>query len=156
MSDLPEMPDGLTAFLLPEGPQMWHEFALGLDFTDPLATIDLLLAAETITLRDDCDGATAALILAKALQAGFHRGACPAGFVEGATRAFAARLTGALSAGRTQPARLALPPQARALVLAQFAALGLPVPQPGRRRHHPRHGFAGWHPVARPGLAQAA
>ena len=74
------MLQGLTAFLLPEGPDMWHEFALGLDFADPRATIDLLIAANAITLRPDCDRATAALILAKAAAAGFHRGEAPKGF----------------------------------------------------------------------------
>ena len=93
------LPLGLAAFLMPEGPGMWHVFALGLDFAHPCATIDLLIAADAVTRRPDCDRATAALILAKASLAGFHRGQCPPGFDETAVRAFAVRLTDALLTG---------------------------------------------------------
>ncbi len=71
------MPLGLAAFLDMEGPDMWHAFALGVDFQDPRASIDLLLAADRITRSPACDRATAALLLAKAAVAGFHRGECP-------------------------------------------------------------------------------
>lgn len=150
------MPEGLTAFLLPEGPAMWHEFALGLDFADPHATIDLLLAADAITARPDCDRATAALILARAVAAGFHRGEVPLGFVPGAAQAFAARLAADLRAGRFAQGRLALPPEALRLVIRMLGPRG-PVPLPplalGSLPHRPRFGFAGWHPVALAGQA---
>ncbi len=112
---------------------MWHEFAIGVDFADPRATIDLLIAADQITRSPDCDRATAALLLAKAAVAGFHRGDCPAGFDETAARAFAVRLTDALVTGVYETARLALPPLALRMVRAELgparaaapAALGL-------------------------------
>jgi hypothetical protein len=153
------MPDGLTAFLLPEGPAMWHEFALGLDFTDPAATIDLLLASDAITSDPDCDRATAALILAKCAAAGFHRSTCPPGFDEQAARAFANRLSDALVTGAYSQARYALPPTALRLIAAQLGPNG-PLPLPplrlGRAVHRPRVAFAGWHPVPHAPLARSA
>lgn len=144
-------PQGLTAFLLTEGPDMWHEFALGLDFAEAHATIDLLLAADAVTSRPDCDRATAALILAKAAQAGFHRGQCPAGFDARAARAFAVRLTDALVTGAFPQARFALPPAALRQVQQQLGPRG-PLPMPpfafGNRAHKPRYEFAGWRPVS--------
>ena len=150
------LPEGLTAFLLPEGPAMWHEFALGLDFADPLATIDLLLAADAITSRADCDRATAALILAKAMEAGFHRGGCPPGYVEEAVQAFAIRLSADLAAGRFPVARFALPVGAARLVDAQLSPFGLMPPTPGGAVHLPRYLFSGWQPFARSQLARTA
>ncbi|NGM44217.1 DUF4274 domain-containing protein [Rhodobacter sp. SGA-6-6] len=147
------LPQGLTAFLLPEGPDMWHEFALGLDFTDPRASIDLLLAADAITSREDCDRATALLILAKARAAGFHCGECPPGFDEDAARAFADRLSAALAAGAFPTARFALPPQAQRLVAGMA---GLPRLRLGWVAHRPHHGFAGWRPVTHAPLARLA
>lgn len=153
MYDPLPLPRGLTAFLLPEGPDMWHEFALGLDFSDPRASIDLLLAADAITSRAECDRATALLILAKARAAGFHRGECPPGFDGDAARAFAGRLSAALAAGAFPTARFALPPQAQRLV-AELA--GLPRQRLGWVAHRPHHGFAGWRPVTRALLARSA
>jgi hypothetical protein len=145
------MPTGLAAFLRMEGPDMWHEFAIGVDFTDPRATIDLLIAADQITRHRDCDRATAALLLAKAAVAGFHRGDCPPGFDETAARAFAVRLTDALVTGAYQTARLALPPQALRMVRAELGPRG-PLPLPplafGSRPHQARYEFAGWRPVS--------
>jgi hypothetical protein len=145
------LPLGLAAFLMPEGPGMWHEFALGLDFAHPCATIDLLIAADAVTRRPDCDRATAALVLAKASLAGFHRGQCPPGFDETAVRAFAVRLTDALLTGAFARADLALPPTALRLVQAQLGPRG-PLPMPpfafGSRAAGARYGFAGWRPVA--------
>jgi hypothetical protein len=159
MSALIPMPDGLTALLLPEGPAMWHEFALGLDFTDPAATIDLLLACDAITCHPDCDRATAALILAKSAAAGFHRSACPPGFDALAARAFANRLSDALVTGAFSQASFALPPAALRLIAAQLGPHG-PLPLPplhlGRAAHHPRFAFAGWRPVPRAPLARSA
>ena len=159
MSSLIPMPDGLTAFLLPQGAAMWHEFALGLDFNDPAATIDLLLACDAVTAQPDCDRATAALILAKAAAAGFHRSACPPGFDEGAARAFANRLSDGLVTGAFAQARFGLPPAALRLISAQLGPLG-PLPLPplrlGRAAHHPRFGFDGWRPVQPMPLARTA
>lgn len=153
------MPQGLAAFLLGESPQMWHEFALGLDFHHPGATIDLLLAADAVTSRPECDRATAALILAKAAAAGFHRGDCPAGFDGGAARAFVVRLSDALVTGAFATARLALPPGALRLVQAQLGPRG-PLPmQPfafGSQPHRTHLVFAGWRPVLRPAAGQQA
>lgn len=143
------MPQGLTEFLLGEGPAMWHEFALGLDFEDPRGTIDLLLAADAIIGRPHCDRATAELILAKAMAAGFHQGRCPVGFVEGAALAFATRLAGLLATDVYQTSRYALPARARQLVARQLGALGLPAPRAGRVAHRARLAFAGWRPVSR-------
>jgi hypothetical protein len=144
------LPEGLHGFLAAQSPDMWHEFALGLDFADPKATIDLLLAAATITTSPACDRATAAVILAKAAAAGFHRGECPPGFDEEAARAFAVRLSDALANGAYQSARFALPPEALRLVTKQLGPRG-PLPLPalalGHTPHRPRFAFAGWHPV---------
>ncbi len=138
---------------------MWHEFALGLDFADPRATIDLLIAANAITLRPDCDRATAALILAKAAAAGFHRGEAPKGFDDTTARAFAVRLTDAMVTGQFTAARFALPPEALRLVIRQFGPRG-PLPLPplslGHAPHRPRFAFAGWHPVRQPARARSA
>lgn len=156
------MPGGLTAFLLPEGPEMWHEFALGVDFADPKATIDLLIAADRITARDECDRATAVLLLARMAAAGFLCGKVPAGFDAGAARALVRRLSDDLAGGRFTAARFALPPRALRLVRRQLGSAGplaLPalVLAPGRGAHRPRFGFAGWRPVARlPAVVRAA
>lgn len=153
------MLNGLTAFLMPEGPQMWHEFALGLDFADPHATIDLLLAADAITSHPDCDRGTAALILAKSAAAGFHRGECPVAFDERAARAFVIRLSDAMVTKAFATARLGLPPQALRLVAQQLGPRG-PLPLPplslGHMPHQPPFTFAGWHPVPLPAQARSA
>lgn len=144
------MPEGPAAFLMAEGPEMWHEFAIGLDFADPHATIDLLIACDRITCHPDCDRATAALILAKCAAAGFHRGEAPAAFDTRAARAFARQLTDALISGAFAQARFALPPGALRLILLQLGPGG-PLPLPrlafGRGAHHPHYAFAGWRPV---------
>lgn len=153
------MPQGLTDFLMPLGAAMWHEFALGLDFSDPHATIDLLLAANAITSHPDCDRATAALILAKAAAAGFHRGEAPAGFDGQAARAFAANLADRMVTGAFATARLALSPEALRTVIRQLGPRG-PLPLPplslGRSAHRARYGFAGWHPVRHAAQARSA
>ncbi len=152
------MPHGLHNFLAAETPDMWHEFALGLDFADPKATIDLLIAAAAITADPACDRATAALILAKAAAAGFHRGQCPPGFDPSAARAFANRLSDAMVTGAYPNARFALPPEALRLVIRQLGPRG-PLPLPplslGQTPHRPRCAFVGWHPVAHPLAAPA-
>lgn len=153
------LPDGLTAFLLPQGPDMWHEFALGLDLADPRATIDLLIAADRITRRADCDRATAALILAKAAAAGFHRGEGPAAMDAGAGRALVVRLSDALVTGAYRQARLGLPPSALRLVRQELGPRG-PLAMPplsfGHVPHAPRFAFAGWRPVGPAPAARAA
>jgi hypothetical protein len=149
------LPEGLTAWLVPEGPEMWHEFALGLDFADPRATIDLLIAADAVTRHPDCDRATAALILAKAAGAGFHLGHCPAALDGGAARALVVRLSDALVTGSFPTARRGLPPAALRLVRQMLGPRG-PLEMPplsfGSGPHAPRHVFAGWRPM-RPGRA---
>lgn len=144
------MPDGLAAFLLGEGPDMWHEFALGLDFSCPRATIDLMIAADRIAARPGCDRATAALILAKAAAAGFHRGDCPAAMDAGAGRALVVRLSDALVTGAYRQAKFALPPSALRLVRQELGPRG-PLAMPplsfGHAPHAPRFAFAGWRPV---------
>ena len=153
MTDALPMPNGLTQEILPLGPDMWHEFALGLDWADPHATIDLLIAADQIIRQPACDRATAALLLARASSAGFHRGQAPAGFDGQAARAFTIRLTDALLTGAFPTARLLLPPTALRLVLQQLGPRG-PLPMPpfsfGNHPHKPPHAFAGWHLTALP------
>ena len=128
-SDALPMRDGLTAALLPLGPAMWHDFAQTLDWAAPGATIDLLLAADAITDRPDCDRATAALILACAGAAGFHRGEVPAGFDAGAAQAFTRRLHADLAAGRFAVARFGLSPSALQLIHRELGPQGaLPLP----------------------------
>lgn len=145
------MPDGLSAFLATEGPDMWHEFALGVEFSEPKGSIDLLIAADQVTRSPNCDRATAALLLAKAAEAGFHRGECPPGFDPMAARAFVVRLTDALLTGAFRQARFALPPTALRLVLKELGPRGplrLPPMAFGSQPHRPSHDFAGWRPVA--------
>lgn len=140
------MPEGLTACLLPLGPAMWHEFALHLDWATPGGTIDLLLAADRITRQPDCDRATAALILAKAAAAGFHRGAVPPGFEPDAARAFTRRLCDDMVTRRFATARFGLPPAALRLVhreLGPHGPLAMPPLPFGRGAHNPPHGFDG-------------
>lgn len=147
------MPQGLTAFLLPLGPEMWHEFALGPDFRDPRAPFDLLLAAHTITTQPDCDRATALLILAKAVEAGFLRAEVPAAFDGRTARAFVQHLSAALTAGRFAAADLALPAQAEQVVETALRSLetkALLSVAMGRQSHRPPFGFAGWRPVRHP------
>jgi hypothetical protein len=153
------LPEGLAAFLLGQEPAMWHEFALGLDFRAPGGTIDLLLAADRICARPDCDRATAALILARAVQAGFHRGEVPPGFDEGAARDFTLTLAQALREGRFATARFALPPQEHRLiagVLGLRGPIGLPPLALGHTPHQPPYGFAGLRPHALRGRARRA
>ena len=153
------MPEGLTAWLVPQGPEMWHEFALGLDFADPCATIDLLIAADAVTRRPDCDRATAALILARAAGAGFHRGLCPPGFDGGAARAFVVRLSDAMVTGAFAEARLGLPPSALRLVrhmLGPRGPLEMPPLSFGSGPHASRHVFACWRPMRAGRMVRAA
>jgi hypothetical protein len=144
------MPQGLTAFILPEGPDMWHEFALGVEFAAPCATIDLLMAADAVTAQPTCDHATAALILAKAAGVGFHRGDAPAAYDDQAAHAFANRLTDGMVTGRFATARFGLPPEALRLVIRQLGPhgpLALPPLSLGKGLHRPRYVFEGWHAV---------
>lgn len=136
------MDEGLTAALLRLGPAMWHDFALTLDWAAPGTTIDLLLAAEAVTRRPDCDRATAALILARALAAGFHRAEAPPGFPAEVARAFAIRLQAALAAGRFAAARYGLPPAALRLVQRELGPRGpLPMPPLAFGSHEPEAPF---------------
>ena len=81
------LPDGLTAWMKTQGPKVWHAFARGVEFDDPNATIDVLLAAHWIARQPDMDRATGLLLLARALQAGLHIYAPPA-MDDTAARAF--------------------------------------------------------------------
>jgi hypothetical protein len=153
------MPHGLAAVLMPEGPDMWHEFALGLDFADPHATIDLLIAADQITAHPDCDRSTAALILAKAVEAGFDRGQTPPGYDEAAACALTLRLAETITKGGYVSCRLALPFDAVQLVTRQLGPQGvLPLPPLsfGQMPHRPRFAFAGWRPQRHPPLRRVA
>lgn len=137
---MPALSHGLTAFLLPLGPAMWHEFAMGLDWYAQGATIDLLLAASRITAQPGCDGATLALILAKARNAGFHRGEVPPGFDAGAAQAYISALIPRIEGSRLPRARFALPLEDRRLIHTQ---LGLILPLSGTRIHNPPYAFFG-------------
>ncbi|WP_395543010.1 hypothetical protein [Neotabrizicola sp. sgz301269] len=153
------LPEGLTAFLIAQGPAMWHEFALGLDFRASGVTIDLLLAADRICARPECDRATAALILARAVSAGLHRGVVPPGFDAYAARDFTFGLAKALREGRYAAARFALPPQddrRLALLAGSRGPLALPPPALGQAPHDPPYGFAGLRPHLRSALGRCA
>ncbi len=145
-SEFVSLPKGLTAFLLEEGPDMWHEFALGLDWGARGATIDLLLAADRICRHPDCDPATAAVLLAKALAAGFAESRVPPGYDENAAWAFTLRLGQRLTTAPMTPARFRLPPAMRVLVdihLGPDSATPLPALPNGTRMHRPAFAFLG-------------
>lgn len=121
------LPDGLMAWMQTQGPKVWHAFARGVEFDDPNATIDVLLAAHWIARQPDMDRATGLLLLARALKAGLHIYAPPA-MDDTAARAFCIDLHQRLSLHHGE-ARLPLMPEDQAAVEALFspdAALPLP------------------------------
>lgn len=136
---------GLVEFILPLGSSMWHEFALGLDWSAPDATSDLLETATAIIRAPGCDLATAALILAKAVGAGLHNGTGPACNDAAAAQGFVQWLHGLL---RTHvfPARFALPPDDLRFLGRQLGPHGpFPIRYPmfGTRDHRPPYTFRG-------------
>ena len=121
------LPDGLKAWIETQGPKVWHAFARGVEFDDPNATIDLLLAAHWIARQPDMDRATGLLLLARALRAGLHIYAPPA-MDDTAARAFCIDLHQRLSLTQSE-ARLPLMPEDHAAIEALFhAEAPLPLP----------------------------
>lgn len=159
------MEEGLLAWTRGQGPDMWHEIACGIDFAEPHATIDLMLAAQWITRQDGCCRATALLLLARLLAADFHHEAPPHMAPE-AARIMARELHRRLAQGRFPVARFRLSPGQMALVQAVLGDRGaMPLPAPaltdGTEIAHPPHAFLGWRPVshrraARPALRLVA
>jgi hypothetical protein len=118
------MNNGLMAWAQHQGPAMWHEIAKGLDFATPLGTIDLLLAAQWITHQSECDRATALLLLARAAEAGFHKGLAPAAMYPEAAQAFSHSLARALTADQFPDAHFALTADEIALLEKHFGPTG--------------------------------
>ncbi len=148
------MPEGLLAWTRTQGPDMWHEIACGIDFTDPQATIDLLLTTQWIVRQEGCCRATAVLLLARMVGAGLHLGA-PAHLAPPAGALVARELHRRLAEGRFPVARYRLSAGQQALIQALFGATGpMPLPaavlRPGRRAAHPPHVFLGWRPCWAP------
>ncbi len=121
------LPDGLTAWMKTQGPKVWHAFARGVEFDDPNATIDVLLAAHWIARQPDIDRATGLLLLARALKAGLHIYAPPA-MDDTAARAFCIDLHQRLSLSQGA-ARLPIAPEDHATIDAlSRAEAPLPLP----------------------------
>jgi hypothetical protein len=146
------MPDGLMAWTRTQGPDMWHEIACGIDFAEPRATIDLLLAVQWIVRQDRCCRSTALLFLARMVAADLHR-AGPPQLAPDAARVMARELHRRLAEGRFAEARFRLSPGQWAMVEAMLGANG-PMPLPpatlvcGTNLAHAAFVFLGWHPVA--------
>lgn len=125
-----ELPDGLTAWMLTQGPKVWHAFARAVDFAAPGASIDLLLAAHWIARQPEMDRATGLLLLARALKAGLHV-AAPAAMDDAAARAFCLDLHQRLSLCAT-PAALPVMPDEHVLIDGLSKGHG-PLPLPPSR-----------------------
>lgn len=155
------MEQGLLAWTRSQGPAMWHEMACGIDFADPHATIDLLMAVQWITRQEACCRATALLLLARMVEAGLHIGA-PAHLAPDAARVMCQHLQRRLAEGRFPEARFQLTLVQRDLVEALLGDKGpMPLPAPvragGTLLPHPPYAFVGWHPVAAlPALSRVA
>lgn len=146
-----DMTQGLLAWMRTQGPDMWHEFACGVDFRAPEATIDLLMAAQWITRQSDCCRATALMLLARLVQAGIHHAAPPQMAPE-AARVMVAHLHRRLAEGRFDAAMFRLTLAQQALVQALLGAGGaMPLPPAvltwGRHTAHAPHAFLSWRPV---------
>ena len=121
------LPNGLKAWMETQGPKVWHAFARGVEFDDPNATIDVLLAAHWIARQPDMDRATGLLLLARALKAGLHIYAPPA-MDDTAARAFCIDLHQRLSLSQGA-ARLPIAPEDHATIDAlSHAEAPLPLP----------------------------
>ncbi|MCF8512617.1 MAG: DUF4274 domain-containing protein [Rhodobacteraceae bacterium] len=125
--------EGLMRWMQGQGPKVWHAFARGVEFDDPGATIDVLLAAHWIVRQPDMDRATGLLLLARALKAGLHIYA-PVAMDDAAARAFCLDLHQRLSLA-TAPARLPIMPEEEALIdaLSEDEA-PLPLPRSQMKR----------------------
>lgn len=147
---------GLLEWTKAQTRDMWHEIARKADFTDPRATIDLLLTLNWISLQPDCDRATALLILTRAAEAGLHRKECPPQMASQAAKAFCKGLHHALTADCFIRETLALTDEDRTAVDAQLGAEGPFALGEDRRRTAgqtaPRPAFAmlGQRPVLPP------
>ena len=155
------MQQGLLAWTRAQGPAMRHEMACGVDFTDPHATIDLLMALQWFTRQDACCRATALLLLARMALAGLHQNG-PAHLAPDAARMMCQHLHRRLSEGRFPDAHYLLTLSQRDLVETLFGPGG-PMPLPdavrasGTALPHPPYAFVGWRPVmALPALTLAA
>jgi hypothetical protein len=142
---------GLLDWARHQEPAMWHEIACGIDFTDPHATVDLLLAAQWITRQENCCRATALLFLARLVSAGLHRGG-PDHLAPEAARVMSQHLHRRLSEGRFPMARYHLTLTQQELVETLFGPEGtLPLPDAARASGtslpHPPYAFVGWRPV---------
>ena len=116
--------EGLLGWSKRQGRDMWHEIARTADFTDPRATIDLLLTLNWISLQPGCDRATALLILTRALEAGLHRKDCPPQMAPQAAKAFCKGLHHALNADCFIQETLALSEADIAAIDAQLGTEG--------------------------------
>lgn len=116
--------EGLLDWAKAQPRDMWHEIARKADFTDPRATIDLLLTLNWISLQPGCDRATALLILTRALAAGLHRKDCPVQMAPQAARAFCKGLHHALNADCFIQETLALSDAEMAAIDAQLGTDG--------------------------------
>ena len=155
------MEQGLLAWTRSQGPAMWHEIASGIDFTDPHATIDLLMTVQWITRRETCCRATALLLLAKMISAGLHQNA-PTQLAPDAARVMCQHLHRRLAEGRFPEAHYLLTLSQRDQIEALFSAAGpMQLPQDtrtsGTSLPHPPYAFVGWRPVmAMPALSLVA
>ena len=155
------MEHGLLDWIRSQGPAMWHEMACGIDFTDPHATIDLLLAVQWITRQESCCRATALLLLARMVAADLHRDAPPQ-LAPDAARVMCRHLHRRLVEGRFPEAHYLLTLAQQEQVDDLFGPEG-PLPLPGAATTrgtslpHPPYAFLGWRPVqALPALRFAA
>ena len=145
--------EGLLDWTRRQGPDMWHEIALSADFSAPTATIDLLLAANWITLQPACDRATALVLLARATRDGLHTGQCPLQLAPEAARTFARVLHAALAANCFLVERVRLGAADLALIDAQLgedSPFALTLEQrrtTGRLSHHAPYALVGQRPV---------
>lgn len=145
------LPDGLLAWTRTQGPDMWHEMACGIDFAEPRATIDLLLAVQWIVRQEKCCRSTALLFLARMVAADLHR-AAPPQLAPDAARVMTRELHRRLAEGRFAEARFRLSPGQWAMVEAMLGPSGtLPLPAPalvcGTNPAHAPYVFLGWRPV---------
>lgn len=140
---------GLTAWMQDQPPEMWYEFARGVQFDAPGATIDLLMTADWIVRQPECDRATALVLLLRTAQAGLFTSA-PAGMDAGVTRAFCLSLHQQLAA-RRWPARWRISTAKLQLLRAWFGRDSqMPLPEAvlhgGHHAAHPAHVFAAGRP----------
>lgn len=140
---------GLARWMKGQSSEMWYEFARGVQFDAPGATIDLLLAADWISRQPGCDRSTALVLLLRAVQAGLLTSA-PPGLDAEVSRAFCLDLHARLARGKWS-ARWRIGTAKLQLIRAYFGADGqLPLPEAvlhgGSFGAHPGYVFAGTRP----------